>query len=54
VTNITFIFEASRNAKPKEKKEGWTWHIMSPSWKSGGTRLPCPLPNCTHEWAECN
>jgi len=35
VTNITFIFETSPNTKPKEKKVG-------------GTRPPCPPPNCAH------
>jgi len=33
VTNITFIFETSPNTKPKEKKVGGTWHIMSPPSK---------------------
>jgi len=31
VTYITFIFETSPNTKPKEKKVGGTWHIMSPT-----------------------
>jgi len=44
VTNITFIFEASPNAKPKEKKVEGTWHIVFPGWKSGGKRPPCPPP----------
>jgi len=30
VTNIISIFETSPTAKPKEKKVGVTWHIMSP------------------------
>ena len=51
VTNSTFIFETSPNTKPKEKKVGGTWHIMSPpSEKVGGTRSPCPPPNCAHDW----
>ena len=33
VTNITFIFETSPITKPKEKKVGGTWHIMSPRLK---------------------
>jgi len=37
VTKISFIFETSPNTKPKEKKVGGTWHIMSlPSEKVGG------------------
>jgi len=49
VTNITFIFETSPNAKPKEKKLRVTWHIMSPSLKKwGDTRSPCPPTNCAH------
>jgi len=49
VTYITFIFETSPNTKPKEKKVGGTWHIMSPPFeKVGGTRPPCPPPNCAH------
>jgi len=49
VTNITFIFETSPNTKPKEKEVGGTWHTMSPpSEKVGGTRPPCPPPNCAH------
>jgi len=29
VTNITFIYETSPNTKPKEKKVGGTWRVMS-------------------------
>jgi len=48
--NITFIFETSPNTKSKEKKVWGTWHIMSPpSEKVGGTRPPCPPPNCAHD-----
>jgi len=50
VTNITFISEASPNAKPKEKK--WRGHgiLCPPVWKIGGTRPLCPPPNCAHGW----
>jgi len=40
VTNITFIFEASPNAKPKEKKVGGTWHIVSPPAEKVGGYVP--------------
>ena len=49
VTNITFIFETSPNAKPKEKKVGEHGILCPPAWKSGKTRSPCPPPNCAHE-----
>ena len=49
VTNISFIFEASRNAKPEEKKVGDTAYYVPPGWKSGGTRPPCPPPNFAHD-----
>jgi len=42
MTNI-FIFESSPNTKPKEKKVGGTWHIMSPRLKKWGghvSRVP--------------
>ena len=29
-------------------KKGWTWHIISPDWKSGRTRSPSPPPNFAH------
>jgi len=54
VTNITFIFETSPNTKPKEKKVGRTWHIMShPSDKVGGHVLRvlhqlAPMPTTFH------
>jgi len=31
-----------------EKEVGGAWHMMSPRLKSGGTRPPCPPPNCAH------
>jgi len=38
-----------RNVK---RKCGETWHIISPQpEKVGGTRCPCPPPNCTHVYA---
>jgi len=40
VTNITFIFEISANTKPKEKKVGGTWHIMSPPSEKVGGHVP--------------
>jgi len=40
VTNNTFIFETSRNTKPKEKKVRGTWHIMSPRLKMWGGHVP--------------
>jgi len=48
VTNITFIFETSPNTQPKEKKVGRHGILYPPTWKSGGTCLPCPPPNCAH------
>jgi len=48
VTNITFIFETFPNAKPKEKKWGDMAYYVTPSEKVGGTRPPCPPPNCAH------
>jgi len=70
VTNITFIFETSPNTKPKEKKLGGTWHIMSPpSEKVGYTSpiSPTKLHPCNYvmylwlrlifwifEWLNCN
>jgi len=48
VTNITFIFETSPNAKPKEKKVAY---YVPPAWKSGGIRPPRPPPNCAHAYA---
>jgi len=48
VASITFIFETSPNTKPKEKKVGGHGILYPPVWKSGGTRPPCPPPNCAH------
>jgi len=44
-----FIFESSPNPKPKEKKVGVMAYYVLPAWKSGGTRPPCPPPNCLHD-----
>jgi len=41
VTDITFIFETSPNAKPKEKKMGEHGILCHQVWKSGVTRPPC-------------
>jgi len=49
VTNITFIYETSPNTKPKEKKVGDIAYYVPSVWKSGGTRPPCPPPNCVHD-----
>jgi len=42
VTNITFIFETSPNAKPKDKKTRGPWHIrpISPHLKKWGDTSP--------------
>jgi len=40
VANTTFIFETSPNTKPKEKKVGGTWHIMSPPSEKVGGHVP--------------
>jgi len=51
VTSITFLFETSRNRKPREKSGG-AWDIMSPpSEKVGGhvPRVPheiAPMVHC--------
>ena len=50
-TNITFIFETSPNTKPKDKKWGEHGILYPPVWKSGGTRSPCPPPNCAHDYS---
>jgi len=52
VTNIIFIFEASRNAKPKEKKVGGHGILCPPRLKKLGGHaprvphqiVPMPLP----------
>ena len=36
MTNITFVFETSPNAKPKEKSEGDMASYVPPSGKVGG------------------
>jgi len=43
-----FFFETSPNTKPKEKKVGDMVYYIPTVWKSGGTRSPCPLPNCAN------
>jgi len=48
VTNITFVFETSPNTKSKEKKIRGHGILCPPRLKSGGTRHPCPPPNCAH------
>jgi len=35
-----FIFETSPKTKPKEKKVGGTWHIMTPVQKKWGGHVP--------------
>jgi len=48
VTTVTFSFVTSP-IKTLREKCGGTWHIMSlPPKKVGGTRPPCPPPNCAH------
>jgi len=32
----------------KRKKWGDMTYYVPPAWKSGGTRSPCPPPNCAH------
>ena len=49
MTNITFIFETSPNTNPKEKKWGGHGTLCPPRLKNGGTRPPCPPPNCAHD-----
>jgi len=39
MTNI-FIFESLPNTKPKEKKVGGAWHIMSPPPEKLGGHVP--------------
>jgi len=54
VTNITFIFETPPNTKPKEKKVGGTWHIMSPRLKKWGGHVP-RAPTKLRPWLQpCN
>jgi len=59
MTNITFTFETSTNTKPKEKKVGWTWHIISPRPKKVGghvLRLPhqiAPMGRMNFPGAKC-
>jgi len=48
MTNI-FIFASPLNTKPKEKKVGGHGILCPPAWKIGGTRPPCPPPNCAHD-----
>ena len=48
VANVTFIFAAYPNTKPKEKKWGGHSILCSTSQKVRGTRPPCPPPNYAH------
>jgi len=48
VTNVIFGFETSPNTNPKRKKWGDMAHNVPPSKNVGGTRPPCPPPNCAH------
>jgi len=55
VTNTTFIFETSPNAKPKEKKVGGHGILCPPGWKSGEhvPRVPhqlAPMARATNIW----
>jgi len=57
VTNTTFIFETSPNTKPKKKKVGGAWHIISPSlkkWMDTSTVSPTKLRPCNAVQHKCN
>ena len=53
VTNVTFIFAASPNAKPKEKMWGDIAYYVPPPENVKGTRPQCPPPNCAHSCNDC-
>jgi len=39
--------------KPEGKTVGNVAYYIPTVWKSGGTRPPCPPPNCAHaQWGE--
>ena len=48
VANVTFVFGTSPNTKPEEKKWGGIAYYVPLPDKVGGTRPPCPPPNCAH------
>jgi len=55
VSNITFIFDTSPNTKPKEKKVGGTWHIMSPPSETVVGHVPVsPTKLCPWFNMQCN